>query len=210
MDGFPAGAVDFFAELEAHNDREWWAANADRWRRAVRAPMEGLADELAGEFGEAKLFRPQRDVRFSLDKSPYKTHQGAVVATSPGVGYYVQVSSAGLMTGGGWYQPTPAQVAAFREAVLDDDSGEQLAGLVAAVEASGAELGGDQLKTAPRGVDRTHPRVALLRHRSLLVSVDHGVPGWLATPEVVDRVRDDWRRYRPLLEWLSAHLDRVG
>jgi uncharacterized protein (TIGR02453 family) len=204
--GIPLDAVDFFSELEADNSREWFTAHKGRWQSSVRAPLQALVDALAGEFGEAKLFRPNRDVRFSLDKSPYKTHQGAVVGCAPGVGYYVQVSASGLMTGGGWYQPSPAQVAAYRAAVLDDRSGSQLDDAVAPLIADGFELGGDTLKTAPRGVDPDHPRIALLRHRSLLVSREYGAPSWLESDETLERVRDDWRAYRPLMEWLAENL----
>lgn len=206
-DGIPHDAMDFFAELEPHNERTWWVANQARWRAVVRDPVQDLCDALADEFGEAKLFRPYRDVRFSLDKSPYKTHQGAVVRTSPGVGLYLQVSSAGLLTGTGWWQPEGRQLERYREAVLDEDSGEALAVIVGELEADGAEVHGDVLKTAPRGVDAGHPRIGLLRHRTLLVSVDHGEPDWLGTLELVERVRDDWRSFGPLNEWLAVHLD---
>jgi uncharacterized protein (TIGR02453 family) len=204
--GIPRDAVDFFAELEADNSREWFAANKTRWQASVRAPLQALVDALADEFGPAKLFRPNRDVRFSLDKSPYKIHQGAVVNCGPGVGYYVQVSSAGLMTGGGWYLATPTQIAAYREAVLDDRTGEQLAAAVAPLVADGFEVGGDALKTAPRGVDPDHPRIELLRHRSLLLSREYGAPDWLETDEVLERVSDDWRTYRPVMDWLAENL----
>jgi uncharacterized protein (TIGR02453 family) len=204
--GIPLDAVEFFTELEQHNERDWWAENKTRWQASVRGPLQLLVDQLASEFGAARLFRPHRDVRFSLDKSPYKTHQGAVVGTAAGIGYYVQVSGGGLMTGAGWYQPTPAQVAAYREAVLDERSGSELKKAVAALVKGGFEIGGDQLKTAPRGVDPAHPRIELLRRRSLLVSAEYGTPAWLESPEVVEHLRDDWRRYRPLMNWLGAHL----
>jgi uncharacterized protein (TIGR02453 family) len=205
--GIPLDAVDFFAELETENSREWFTANKARWQASVRAPLQALVDTLAAEFGEAKLFRPNRDVRFSLDKSPYKTHQGAVVATAPGVGYYVQISAGGLMTGGGWYQPSPTQVTAYRAAVLDDRRGGQLDDAVAPLVADGFEVGGDIIKTAPRGVDPTHPRIALLRHRSLLLSREYGAPSWLESDEVLERVGDDWRAYRPVMEWLAECLN---
>ena len=102
--GIPVDAVEFFAELELNNDRAWWTANQDRWKRVVRDPLRRLCDDLADEFGDATIFRPYRDVRFSANKSPYKTHQGAVVLTSDGVGFYVQISALGLLTGGGWYR----------------------------------------------------------------------------------------------------------
>jgi uncharacterized protein (TIGR02453 family) len=204
--GIPLGAMEFFAELEMNNDRDWWAAHKKQWQDDVRDPLQALTDQLRDEFGAAKLFRPHRDVRFSLDKSPYKTHQGAVVATAAGMGYYVQVGAGGLMTGAGWYQPAPAQVAAFREAVLEDRTGRELDEAVSSLRAGGFEIGGDTLKTAPRGIDPGHPRIALLRHRSLLASAEHGTPSWLETEEVAERVRTDWRAFRPLMEWLANSL----
>ena len=205
--GIPVEAADFFAELEYNNERSWWLANQARWRTLVREPFEALCEALAAEFGQAKVFRPNRDVRFSADKSPYKTHQGGVIRTSPGVGLYLQVSASGLLTGTGWWSPEPGQLEAYREAVLDDDSGEELVTIVDRLHADGAEVGGDTLKTAPRGIDPAHPRIGLLRHKTLLVSRDHGTPEWLETPEAVDQVREDWRSFGPLNAWLAKHLD---
>jgi uncharacterized protein (TIGR02453 family) len=204
--GIPVEAADFFAELEYNNEREWWLANQGRWRTLVREPFEALCDALAGEFGQPKVFRPNRDVRFSADKSPYKTHQGAVVRTSLGVGLYLQMSASGLMTGTGWWSPEPGQLEAFRAAVLDEDSGEELVRIVDELDVGGAEVHGDRLKTSPRGVDPGHPRIGLLRHRTLLVSVEHGTPEWLETPEVLDRVAADWRSYAQLNRWLAGNL----
>src|SRR5215470_11178237 len=105
FDGFGAGAPRFFDELAENNTRDWWQANKARYESEVRAPLEYLLDDLAGEFGEAKVFRPNRDTRFSADKSPYKTAAGAVIHGAEGTGtvgtLYVQLSATGLMTGGG-------------------------------------------------------------------------------------------------------------
>lgn len=204
--GIPVDAVEFFAELEPNNDRAWWTANQDRWKRVVRDPLRRLCDELSDEFGDATIFRPYRDVRFSANKAPYKTHQGAVVLTSDGVGFYVQISALGLLTGGGWYRSRPEQVAAYREAVLDDDSGTQLAGVAAVLEGADVPLVGEQLTTAPRGIDPGHPRIQLLRHRTLLASVEHGIPNWLESDEATERIAEQWRTYRPLMAWLDTHL----
>lgn len=204
--GIPEDAVDFYAELELSNDRDWWLANHDRWQTVVREPMQELCAALELEFGPAKLFRPNRDVRFSNDKSPYKTHQGAVVGSSPGVGLYVQINSRGLFTAGGWHGSTPDQVQAYREAVLGPVPGGELAEIVGQLEAADYEIDGQRLKTAPRGVAPDHERIELLRHRSLTASFDHGVPLWLDTPELVERVAQDWRAYTPLLNWLDEHL----
>jgi uncharacterized protein (TIGR02453 family) len=204
FEGVPLAALDFYEDLEADNSKAWWAAHRTTYDECVRAPMAALAAELEGEFGPALLFRPHRDVRFSKDKSPYKTHQGAFVAAREGVGYYVQVSAAGLLTAAGWH-PRGEQILTFREAV-DSPAGSELDRLVAALTAEGFDLDGDRLATRPRGMPPGHPREHLLRHKSLTMGRDHGAPDWLPTPRTAERVRADWRRLRPLVEWFDQHL----
>ena len=204
--GIPLAAVDFFGELRLNNDKAWWDEHKDAWQRDVRDPMQRLCGALADEFGQAKLFRPYRDVRFSADKTPYKEHQGAVIETAPLMGYYVQVSADGLLTGAGWYSPEPAMVARYRVAVDAEASGERLARLVEDLVELGFEPGGDQLKTAPRGFGVDHPRIALLRYKHLLFSRSHGTPQWLDTDEVVARVRDDWHAAAPVMDWLATYV----
>jgi uncharacterized protein (TIGR02453 family) len=202
--GIPLAALDFYEDLEADNSKAWWTAHRSTYDDCVRAPMTALAGELEAEFGPAVLFRPHRDVRFSKDKSPYKTHQGAFVPTRDGVGYYVQVSAAGLLTAAGWH-PRGEQVLRFREAVTSP-AGAELDDLVRALTSDGFALQGDRLATRPRGMTPGHPREHLLRHKSLTLDRDWGAPDWLPTPETADRVRDDWRRLRPLVEWLDQHV----
>ena len=96
--GFSDRALELYAGLEADNSREYWARHKPEWEAEVRDPMRALLAGLEDEFGPAKMFRPNRDVRFSKDKAPYKTHQGALVPVSEetvGVGYYVQVDADG-------------------------------------------------------------------------------------------------------------------
>jgi uncharacterized protein (TIGR02453 family) len=204
--GIPVDALDFYEDLEADNTRTWWQANAQRYATSVREPMVALADALADEFGPAKLFRPHRDVRFSADKSPYKDHQGALAAEVGGMGFYVQVGAEGLLTGGGFYPTGSDQVPRFRAAVDAPHSGQQLRAIVRALVAHGFELHGDRLATRPRGVPADHPRVDLLRHKSLFASRQHGAPEWLTTPSAAGRVADDWRAVRPLVAWLTEHV----
>lgn len=206
FEGIPFEAVDFYEDLEHHNTRDWWAAHRDLYDTAVRAPMEGLAAALEEEFGTAKAFRPHRDLRFSPDKTPYKTHQGVVVTTSSGMGWYVQVSADGLMTAGGWYAGTAGQLARYRGAASAAASGEALRRIVDGLREDGYDVDGDRLRTRPRGVAPDHPRLDLLRHRTLVAELQHGAPVWLPTPGTLDRVRADWRAYRPLLEWLGKHV----
>ena len=82
--GFDPDALAFYAELRQNNTKEWWAAHRARFDERVAAPFEQLAEALADEFGEVKVFRPYRDVRFSADKSPYKLQIGMVTRKQPG------------------------------------------------------------------------------------------------------------------------------
>jgi uncharacterized protein (TIGR02453 family) len=206
VQGIPTDAVDFFDDLAGENTREWWLANKARWTASVREPMERLLDALEEEFGPAHLFRPNRDVRFSADKSPYKDHQGALVGTVGGMGWYVQVGADGLTTGAGYYPTGPDQLARLRAAVDAPASGTALQRVVDDLRAAGFEVRGDRVATRPRGVPADHPRLELLRHRSMVVVREHGEPDWLSTPAVVERVRADWRSTRPFVEWLTEHV----
>jgi uncharacterized protein (TIGR02453 family) len=206
FEGIPLEAVDFYEDLEVDNSREWWAANKERYDTVVRAPMEALAAALEAEFGPAKVFRPHRDVRFSPDKSPYKTHQGVVVPTASRMGWYVQVSADGLLTAGGWYASTSDQVARYREALADDKAAGELRGIVDRLGEAGYIVDGDRLKTRPRGVGADHPFLDLLRFRTLDAARRYGEPDWLPTPDVLDHVAADWRAYRPLMDWLGRHV----
>ena len=124
--GFPLAALDFYEDLEADNSKAFWTAHKQTYDEAVRAPMAALTAELEAEFGPAKIFRPYRDVRFSADKVPYKNHQGAVAATAPGVGWYVQIGAAGLFVAGGCYMMSPAALATLRATIDDDVRGAEL------------------------------------------------------------------------------------
>ena len=203
--GFPPAALDFYDDLEVDNTKTFWEANKAVYAESVAAPMKALTAALEEEFGPAKIFRPYRDVRFSKDKTPYKTHQGAYVAVAPATGYYVQVGAPGVRTGGGFYDATPARLASIREAVAHDRHGPELETVLGALRKKGWEVGGDRLKTSPRGYDADHPRIELLRHKSLTVTRHHGFEPYVHTAELLDHVRADWREINPLIEWLLRH-----
>ncbi|MEU7830874.1 MULTISPECIES: DUF2461 domain-containing protein [unclassified Nonomuraea] len=204
--GFPDEAFVFYEGLEADNSKTYFTRHKHFYEDAVRAPMLALTEELAAEFGQAQLFRPYRDVRFAKDKSPYKTHQGAFVDLTPGIGFYVQIGADGLFTAGGCYTQASDQVARYRAAVDEDLTGKPLADMVTALRAEGYVIGGDRLKTRPRGIAEDHPRLDLLRHRSLHAGRRWEPEPWVHTAEVLDRVRATWRAFGPLVDWMCAHV----
>ncbi|WP_072807417.1 DUF2461 domain-containing protein [Rhodococcoides yunnanense] len=204
--GVPFSALDFYEDLEADNSKLWWDAHREVYERSVKAPMVELLAELESEFGSAKVFRPYRDVRFSKDKTPYKTHQGGFVARGGSLGFYVQIDPAGLYVAGGFYAATTEGIARYRESVDNEVRGSELVALVSTLADSGFEIGGDQLKTKPRGYELDHPRIDLLRHKSLTASKHFGSPAWLETPKAAAHVRDTWRQLTPLVEWSAQVL----
>ena len=201
--GFPVAALDFYDDLEVDNTKSFWEAHKAVYTEAVKAPMTALTDALADEFGAAKVFRPYRDVRFAKDKTPYKTHQGAYVPVAPATGRYVEVSARGVRTGAGYYEASSAALAAVRQSIDDERTGTELERIVSGLEADGWSIGGDTLKTTPRGYDQDHPRIGLLRHKSLTVGRSHGFEPVIHTTELLDVVRDDWRALRPFVEWVA-------
>lgn len=203
--GFPEAALDFYDDLEMDNSKVFWEAHKEVYRDCVATPMSALAEALADEFGGAKIFRPYRDVRFAKDKTPYKTHQGAFVGVAPATGYYIQIGAPGVRVGAGFYEASAERLAAIRAAIDDDKHGRILQRIVGKLEKSGWEIGGDRLKTAPRGYDAAHPRIDLLRHRSLTVGRDYGFDDVIHTPALVDRIRADWRQTKQLVDWVARH-----
>ena len=202
--GIPVKALDFYDDLEMDNTKSFWEAHKATYDEAVRAPMQALAATLEPEFGKPKLFRPYRDVRFSKDKTPYKTHQGLFIQKAPATGLYAEVSAPGFRVGVGFYHADPPRLAAFRAAV-DGPPGVRLAEILAALEAAGWERGGDRLKTSPRGYDADHPRIDLLRHKTLTLAKRYGFEDWIHTPALADQVAADWRESLPLIDWVTEH-----
>ncbi|HKS48606.1 MAG TPA: DUF2461 domain-containing protein [Amycolatopsis sp.] len=209
--GFGEHAVEFYDGLVADNTKAYWEDHLKIYREDVRVPMEALLAELepefGGEFGESKVFRPYRDVRFAKDKSLYKTHCGGVIEQGRGAGaYYVEVSTAGLRVGGGCFHLQPDQLARFRQAVDTEVHGAALERIVAKLRRSGWTITGDALRTRPRGYPEDHPRLELLRHRSLYAVHVWKPDDTLHDRACLDRVRKAWRQVRDFNEWARDHV----
>ena len=202
--GWPHEAIDFWDGLDEDNSKAYWTAQKAVYDEHVKAPMDALLAGLAPEFGAAKVFRPYRDVRFSKDKTPYKDHIGAVCTDDEGRVNYLQLGAAGLMAGGGAYELATDHLDRVRRAIADDRTGPELEKLVKAMARKGIALGGSALKTAPRGYERDHARIGLLRMKSFYGYAEWPVEPWLSTAKAKDRVVATWRGCRPLHDWLTA------
>ncbi len=203
--GFPVAALDFYDDLELDNTNSFWAAHKDVYETSVKIPMAALVAALEPEFGPAKVFRPYRDVRFAKDKTPYKTHQGAFVPSGPSTGWYVQVGAPGVRVGVGFYEASSPRLAAIRGAMAEERRGTELQRILDPLTRKGWELGGETVKTSPRGYDADHPRIDLLRHKSMTLGRSYGFEPFIHTADLLNRVRADWREAKPFVEWVGAY-----
>jgi uncharacterized protein (TIGR02453 family) len=201
--GFSERALGFYEGLEADNSKSYWTDRLPVYETCVRDPMLALLAELEPEFGPGRLFRPYRDVRFSKDKSPYKTHIGALAGDG---GLYVQLGSEGLMLAGGYYTMARDQVERYRQAVIADRPGRALRRITGELARAGFELAGEQLARAPRGVDPQHPRIDLLRHKGIAGMQRFEEQPWLDQPACLQVVADGWRQLLPLCRWLDQQV----
>ena len=192
--GLPTALFEFFVDLAQNNSKEFWEANRQRWQRDVKAPMSELVDELSSEFGPLRMFRPNRDLRFTQDKSPYKL---------------LSVSATGITTGYGAMRMTTDQLRRFRGAIDADASGIRFEEITQQLATQGLPVspGADQpLKNAPRGWSTDHPRINFLRWKGAAVVQDWPTDTWMHTPQVHDRIRDTWAAVEPLRAWLNEHV----
>jgi uncharacterized protein (TIGR02453 family) len=205
--GWPPAAFEFYDGLEADNTKAYWTAHRETFEGAVKGPMLALAEAVEAEFGPLHLFRPHRDVRFSKDKSPYKTQLGAVTEGEGGEIYYVHVSAGGLVAGSGAYHMAADQLQRHRAALDDDRSGAEVAAIVARLEAAGYEIAASgELKSAPRGYARDHPRIRLLRLKGLVGMQSFEPAPWIGTPDALGRILDTWRGCGELNRWLARNV----
>ncbi len=204
--GFSPTALDWLVGIGLENSREWFLAHRDAYEGEVKGPFVALLAELAEVFGGTpKVFRPNRDVRFSADKRPYKTNvSGYLDGTGPT--FYLALSDAGLFAATGYYGMAGDQLERYRAAlVTGEDSLELGAALRAIVEREGVE--GERLKTAPRGIAKDAPNLDLLRFKSLTIS---GLAPFdeLGRERCLAHAAGVWRRGEALNVWLDAHVGR--
>lgn len=206
--GWSGVALDFYRELEANNNRAFWSAHKAIYDAEVKAPFDALSDVIADEFGPLKVFRPYRNLRFSKDKTPYKTRCYAVADGQNGEAFYVELSARGLVSASGYWTMAKDQLTRFREAVDDEQKGRALETTIVELRARQFDITGHMLKTTPHGYPRDHPRVELLRYKSLAVTKSFGAAAWLGTPAAYKRITDVWRAAAPVNEWLGEHVGR--
>jgi uncharacterized protein (TIGR02453 family) len=217
--GMPDEGLAFLEDLEERNTKEFFDAHRAVFREQVQAPfaalVEAAADRLRAhvpDLGTPKVFRIYRDLRFSKDKTPYKTSMSASLPSrppgegdGPGIptGYYVNVGPAGLYTASGLYHPDRAGLLRVRAAIAEDSTGQELEAIFAEAATNRLEPWLDPLQRMPRPWPADHPRAHLLKGRSLVLNRQHERAPWLRTPELLDHLLADWRAMIPFNRWLE-------
>jgi uncharacterized protein (TIGR02453 family) len=218
FDGFRPGTVSFLEGLRENNNKVWFQSHKADYERFVLEPMRAFAEDmaerlttLAGPAGggiSGTPFRIYRDVRFSKDKSPYKTHLGVPFGRADrrhteGPGFYFHLEPPTVMLGGGMYGFTPAALSKYRDAVVDAREGEALRELVDGAIRDGYELWGKGYKRVPRGYDPDHPNADLLLYRGLFAGLTVAVPEELFSSALLDWCEAHYRATHPLEAWLE-------
>jgi uncharacterized protein (TIGR02453 family) len=219
--GFADADGRFFKQLAKNQDREWFQAHKEDFETGWNQPMKDLLEDLREEIddtfahcdlGEPKVFRIFRDVRFSKDKTPYKTHIAGCIPTArtakvthTPVAMYAHFGTDTVIASG-LYMMEPAELARFRTAVADGKRGGELAKILAKLEKAGYPADTmhheDVLKKVPKGFDPEHPRGDLLRRKSLGVGFPKVPKGMLASPKLVGWLAGHVKQVAPLVEWL--------
>lgn len=207
----------FLDELRQNNHKIWFDQHRPDYA-AARGAFEQLIDELIDEFRVSDhlqgltardcIARIYRDIRFTKDKSPYKTNLAAVIAPggwrSSYLGYYLSIAPHGQsMVAGGWYLPTSEQLNRFRQ-VIDEEAGtfKRITGTPDFLQAFGV-VEGERLKTAPKGYDRTHPEIALLQLKQI-TAVHHFSDQEVVAQDFPVQVVRMCRTMKPFLTYLNS------
>ena len=204
FNGWKGDFTGFFLGLRANNNKAYFDAHRRQYDEEVKAPMLALLADLEAEFGPPhRVSRPNRDIRFSADKSPYKLNIYADVER----GGYVALDAEGLVAAGGRYMVEDTQLRRLREAVAADRSGKELVAIVAELRKKGYDVEGKELKRVPPPYPQDHPRADLLKHKRLIYWKRWPAGPWIATAKARDRVAQAWREGAALEAWCARNMD---
>jgi uncharacterized protein (TIGR02453 family) len=226
--GFRPGALTFLRALARNNKREWFEANRERYETEVKRPLQVLVEEIDARLGEIapemignpkrSIFRIYRDVRFSKDKSPYKTNAAAwfyhrdaghavgTAAVHGGAGFYFQIAPKECIVAGGIWMPPTAALKTLREEIAENpDALRSILRKPAFKRAFGGLSEEAVLKRTPRGFDPEHPASDLLRYKSFTVSRGLSEAD-MVSAKLPDIVAKQYATMLPFVRWLNRVL----
>jgi uncharacterized protein (TIGR02453 family) len=219
FEGFGDKDGKFFKALARNNDRGWFLAHKAEFEEGWNGPMKALLSDVREaidrsyahcELDEPKVFRIFRDVRFSKDKSPYKTHIGGFIpvkrkekVTEVPMALYFHVGAKETFGAAGHYMMAPPSLDRFRVAVAEDKRGKELDKLLRTLQKKGFSTESHEtLKRVPKGYDPDHPRAELLKRKGLVVTFPKVPAGLQATPKLTTWLATQCKATTALVEWL--------
>jgi uncharacterized protein (TIGR02453 family) len=218
--GFPAEGPRFLRDLKLNNRREWFQEHKHIYEEKVRGPMIELATALGEEIAafapemavepKKAVYRIYRDVRFSPDKSPYKTHIAAVFSPRglekhSGAGMYFHISADEVLVGGGIYAPGSAELLAVRRYLAEHAKEFDAVLRERQFRALFKEMTGERLKRVPKGFPKDHPAADLLVYKQFLAGTLLS-PEIVTTPKLFQELLKHFRAITPFLQFLNKPL----
>lgn len=219
MSAFSQSYIDFFEELAGNNHKQWFDENRKRYKSVVREPFEAFVDAVIKRVGEHdervklpvkdSLFRINRDIRFSKDKRPYKSHMAAVISRSgrrdmqvPGI--YIQAGAGQMMIAGGLYQPDRDQLIAVRRGLVEKPG--QLEKLLEGKKFKEyfGGLRGDRNKILPAEFKEHAAAIPLLYQKQFFYSAEYPDPSVMLKTDIVDFVMEHYLAAEPVMQWLDG------
>ena len=218
--GFPKEGLSFYKQLGVNNNRTWFNENKATYIENIVEPAQAFVEELGDRLrflspaiqsdsraNNGSIIRIYRDIRFSKDKTPYKTHLGIVFwegmgkkMENPGYFFHMDAREGGIY--GGNHHFDKSFLTTYREAVDDERMGRELSKAIKEVEESGSEVAGEQYARVPRGYDPEHKRAHLLRYKGLWSKSPTIIAEQLMSPDLVDRCFEYCAAMHPLHQWL--------
>jgi len=222
--GFTKATFKFFKDLEISNTKKWFEENRKIYEKNVLEP----AQEFVMETGERlksispkivaipktdkSIFRIYRDMRFSKDKTPYKTHLGIFFWEGPrkklgNPGYYLQLDKSSILIAGGLYSLPNDIVKTYRDAISDSKKGTEIARILKKITKNPSyQLGGMHYKRVPRGYDSENPNVDLLLHNGLYIYYEGPIPKEVYSSDFLDYSFGIFKDMLPLHNWIRDNI----
>jgi uncharacterized protein (TIGR02453 family) len=219
--GFQKEILQFFTDLKANNNKPWFDAHKPDYENYVLTPARDFVVALGERLRDLSpkvvadprvnksIFRIHRDIRFSKDKSPYKTHLGLwfPTGTSGGKfdnpGYYFHLEPGNVMLGVGIHGFSKPLLKAYRDSVVNPELGPRLAEITAGVLEKGYGIGSKTYKRVPRGYDPEHEYADLLLYSGLTSGMDLGIPAELHSPDLVEFCLSKYQDMAPIVYWIQ-------